>query len=480
MGTLALHTTMDLSPAERQSLTGAIASRSEQTGLPSDGYIDSERGGWSEYGERNFNTEYSTSSYDKEIREIEPQARGEFICFADNQDGTSTIRYHYGDRSYMDDTGRPGNSIDMAFSIPAESSAELKELLEVNPSLMNEVVRQQWLSLGLEDKRFKRANSPYTGHTENFMPAAEKRILNVFNTNPNGTFTNESLSYSDATSIAEYQQSVELSVSTELSDNEGYDVRINQAANDARDLVREMRKHGATIDEIEDALLMEANSLHEKSQQAETAEENEALMLRVKGFDSVAVEIQAERDAIDEASISNIKETTQNTPDIENISAQETEVSPDLAKDLDDMMKRMEISPDLMLNLLAAEIDSGDRQLDTDEDMDIEVFNQLVDKRQIARDSFIGLIEKEMASEGVRSVQSRYKSEMRNYVNAAANYGIPANEITFPMMDAEENDRALNMAANQLWMIQDVLEKTEDEFSKEGINSLIDSYRAEI
>ncbi|MBI3889615.1 hypothetical protein HY312_03525 [Candidatus Saccharibacteria bacterium] len=147
------------------------------------------------------------------------------------------------------------------------------------------------------------------------------------------------------------------------------------------------------------------------------------------------------------------------------------------------MMKRwqeMGASPDLMLNLLANEIDTVDKEIDRDEDMSPDDFMAIVDKREAARDAYKSVIASEKTSEGVEAVKSRYESEMRTYVDAAARYGVPINEITFPMIDAEENDRALNMAANQLWLIQEVLEQSEDEFSKEEIATLLKSAKDQL
>lgn len=474
VGTVALHTTMDLNPEERQNLITTIAARGEQAGAAPTGFVDSSSSGWGEYGDRDFAKEFQSPAFNQEIRKIDSLARGEFAAFTDNENGTSTIHYQYGDKSYKDDTGRPGNSIDMVFTVSSETSNELKELLTVNPSLINEVVRQQWLSLGLADDRFKRSSSPFAGHTENFSPNAKKRVLNVYDANRDGTFDGKAINYSDAHSIAEAKQSLDRSAETEQSTNEVYDVRTNQAAKDARELVRDMLESDATPEDVYDAVVDMAEYFYEQSQEAETPELNAEFLAKVAGYDMVAAELRDQYgDAIfgEEA-----EETPKATPDTV---ADAPETLATTTEELDDvMMKRwqeMGASPELMMNLLANEIDSIDKEIDKDEDMSPDDFMAIVDKRQAARDAYKSIIVSEMAGEGVRAVQSRYESQMRTYVDAAARYGVPIDEITFPMIDAEENDRALNIAANQLWLIQEVLEQSENEFSKDGISSLIKS-----
>ncbi|MBI3889616.1 hypothetical protein HY312_03530 [Candidatus Saccharibacteria bacterium] len=309
VGTVALHTTMDLEPEERQNLINTVAARGEQAGVAPTGFVDSSKNGWGEYGDRDFAKEFQSPAFNQEIRKVDSLARGEFAAFTDNENGTSTIHYQYGDRSYKDDTGRPGNSIDMVFTVSSETSNELKELLDVNPSLINEVVRQQWLSLGLADDRFKRSSSPFAGHTENFSPDAKKRVLNVYDANKDGTFEGKTINYSDAHSIAEAKQSLDHSAETEQSTNEVYDVNTNQAAKEARELVRKKLESDATPEAVYNAVVNMAEVFYRQSQEAETLELNAEFLALVAGYDMVASEL---RDKYGDAVHGEVAEETPN------------------------------------------------------------------------------------------------------------------------------------------------------------------------
>jgi len=159
-GSVAVYTSMDLSPEER---AGMLEVQQSRGGSPAE-ILSSDKGGWQNYGEQPIPSELPLREVYESRQKYSTPDEYESVFFKGNQDGTKTVVYEFRHPSFKDDTGRPGNKLTVSFTLPEQSAANLSEALHTAPGLINQVVEKQLSAVGLsEDRVSKLKPSEYSG-----------------------------------------------------------------------------------------------------------------------------------------------------------------------------------------------------------------------------------------------------------------------------------------------------------------------------
>ena len=152
-GTVGLRMFMDLESDERASM---IEAQSARSGQPAE-VLYSNRGGGLNYGEREL-PGMVASTIDTDSYNRVPET----VFFVEGPEDTVDVQYRFTSSDYRDDTGRPGNALQMAFSLPKDGALKLREALHADPSFINQVVERQVAAIGIDTssnaKRWMRMN----------------------------------------------------------------------------------------------------------------------------------------------------------------------------------------------------------------------------------------------------------------------------------------------------------------------------------
>lgn len=174
-GSVALNTSADFAPEDRQAL---LAAQSERIGEPAE-ILNSDRRGWGDYGERPAVDSQTSAS------------QGENVRFVTLENGDVDIRYNFSQNGYSDGSGRPGNSLNVQFVVRPENAVLLQQSLDADPSFINEVIEAQVKAIGVSERHWKTKMKPH--YEDKFVLTVEDkdRVLNVSNVDVDETVSGE-------------------------------------------------------------------------------------------------------------------------------------------------------------------------------------------------------------------------------------------------------------------------------------------------
>jgi hypothetical protein len=216
-GTVGLFMSLDLDYAQKDLLKQTIASRNPEGAdntLPAGG-------GWQDWGERRLSAGWgerplsqsadldSMYPHDSPVRKLfrvnsTPHEDREEVAFIEMPDDTVELRYYYMATSYKDMTGRPGNAMNVGFTLSKEKASELRSALEADPNYIDDVIKSQILSLGMTQQNWDDYISPRDG----FGPIKEDKLA-IISATKEGDIQTERFAYADKKSILPaHEQSV--------------------------------------------------------------------------------------------------------------------------------------------------------------------------------------------------------------------------------------------------------------------------------
>lgn len=222
-GTVGLFMSLDLDYAQKDLLKQTIASRNPEGAdntLPAGG-------GWQDWGERRLSAGWGERPLsqsadldamyprDSPVRKLfktdyRPHDSREEVAFIEMPDDTVELRYYYMAMSYKDMTGRPGNAMNVGFTLSKDKASELRSALEADPNYIDDVIKSQILSLGMTQQNWDDYISPRDG----FGPIKEDKLA-IISATAEGDIQTERFAYADTKSILPAQ---EQAVSTEDSE----------------------------------------------------------------------------------------------------------------------------------------------------------------------------------------------------------------------------------------------------------------------
>jgi hypothetical protein len=206
IGTVGVYMSLDLDNADKASLKQTIANRNPEG---SNNEI-SVGGGWGDWGERRLASTQQeralqNSPNDKLLRPVTmKQEDREELAFIEMPDDTVELRYRYAAPGYKDGTGRPGNVLNVGFTLSQEKASELRQAVEADPNYIDDIIKAQVLAVGMSEKHWGRYIKP----NDSFR-AAKEDVLAITHASVSGDAQTERFAYADKKAIAPtYEQSV--------------------------------------------------------------------------------------------------------------------------------------------------------------------------------------------------------------------------------------------------------------------------------
>ncbi len=180
VGTVGIFTSADLSYQDKNHLLRTVSDRNPDR--PDAARTISQSGGFGNYGERAIAFVGDAASL--KVSKESGQSK-DVLAFVEREDGSVDVRYAFSDSRYADGSGRSGNnSLEVGFILPHDAALELRDLVQKDPTLADEIVAAQVLAVGIPEDSWKNTMKPNYGFK--YVPD-EDRVLEVITWGNDGT-----------------------------------------------------------------------------------------------------------------------------------------------------------------------------------------------------------------------------------------------------------------------------------------------------
>lgn len=314
IGTVGIYTSLDLEDKDKVHLKQVIAERNPEG---SDNVIKA-GGGWGDWGERHLvrtTEERSLQNTPNDIL-LQPHAKKhedrEEVRFVEMPDDTVELRYRYAAAGYKDGTGRPGNVLDVGFTLSHDKASELRSALEADPTYIDDILKAQVLAIGMSEENWYRYICPRDG-----FKAIKEDKLAIIHASVEGDVRTERFAYADKKAmLPAYEQpapteELELSPddSVELNDawEESYEDTLRMVGVSIM-YSREQGKTDSVIrDELAELLVIAKREMHESEANEQNDPEDAARSRAMYSAYGVAVnEFDSQQaEAVQQAELTN-------------------------------------------------------------------------------------------------------------------------------------------------------------------------------
>ena len=135
-------------------------------------------GGWGDYGERQLHKRDIAGGAENSLLKVSTAGETEELRFVEQENGSVEVLYVFASNSYIDDTGRPGNALNMGFNLSKEASTQLESAVHKDPSFINDVLKSQALSTGISEKTWTMMKPQY-GFQDRQKRTDKDRVLKI-------------------------------------------------------------------------------------------------------------------------------------------------------------------------------------------------------------------------------------------------------------------------------------------------------------
>lgn len=278
VGTVGIYTSLDLDYPDKAHLKQVIANRNPEG---NDNEITT-GGGWGDWGERRLQRTMEERSLQNSPNEklLQPHAQKredrEEVAFIEMPDDMVELRYYYMAQGYKDGTGRPGNALNVGFTLSQDKASELRRALEADPNYIDEIVKAQVLAVGMSEKHWDRYIKP-----RDSFRAPKEDMLAITHASVTGDVQTERSAYADKkTMLPAYEQPA---ATEELQPSPDALVDLNDAWQDSyEDTLRiidltmsHQREAGKSDDEIRASLMDVLTTARREMEEANANAQND-------------------------------------------------------------------------------------------------------------------------------------------------------------------------------------------------------------
>lgn len=305
VGSVAFHTSIDLSSEEKNKLNATLAERSVASGSEKPSHQAPEAGGWDNYGDVPFEA-IELLPEQQELRTLgsrfNDHEHPERVLFFKDNEGKDVVLY---ERTGLSDAmGRPNNVVSIAFQVSPETAKELVEDARKDPSIFTDIAIAQTQAIGMgedrTDKYFQFALGPDRNRHNNRWYDQSVRSLAIRSLDENGEPINEDVMFRDKQPLLDSYTLEDSSVAPA----ETYDITENIAASELRSQIDEMQRRGLSHLDIMLSLKSDGSELG-----------TDAEIAQVKAYDTVYGELTQQ--PVNEDELKALGMTDQNRTEVE-------------------------------------------------------------------------------------------------------------------------------------------------------------------